>query len=73
MAITKPPTIVMVDPLKSLGPRHALMTINPRRLISLQALPLGVAFAALSGSNKDTPLAVGGQNTILPRQICAWL
>jgi hypothetical protein len=50
--------------LKPFGLRHALMTIDKRRLISLQPLLLGVAFAAFSGSNKNTPLAIRGQHTM---------
>ena len=49
------------------------MTINPRRLIGLHALLLGVALAPLSGSNIDALLAVGSQYAMVPGQICAWL
>ena len=60
--------------LKSFGPRHALMTINKRRLISLQPLLLGVAFAAFSGSNKNTLLVPGGLNpSYTPQELAGTL
>jgi hypothetical protein len=34
---------------------------------------LGVALAPFSGGNIDTLFTVGGQHTMVPRQIYAWL